>query len=511
MTEWRRIAQSQDIRENEPLVIDLDEDESVLVTRVDGEICACGNECPHYGGPLGDGDLRNGTVRCPYHNAAFSLPEGRLSAGPATDDLPRYSIREENGAVFLGASVAPEIPIPEGSDERSALIVGAGAAASSCAETLRREGFAGSITMLTAEEHGPYDRPMLSKAVISGNAPAKAAQLRDGEFYERLRITVRTGERVTDLDANQKSVTTESGTEYAADWMLLATGSEPRTLDIPGMTLPGVFTLRSRDDAEAIAKASKGAKRAVVVGANFIGMEAAAELRKRGVEVFVVEPQEEPMASVFGTEVGGRLRKMHESEGVYFHLGRKPTSVEGPDAVESVVLDDGNELAADLVVFGVGVMPAVDYLASSGLVEDPARGVPVDEQLRTKADGIFAAGDVARFPAHGSEYRVEHWVHAQQQGRHAALAMLGKEEPFTDVPFFWTRQYTTTVKYAGYPVRFDSVEYRGDVESGSFLAGYFADGKLTAVSTIGMQEPFVSCMLALEAGREVPPAGFREM
>jgi 3-phenylpropionate/trans-cinnamate dioxygenase ferredoxin reductase subunit len=511
MAEWRRIARSEDIKEDEPLVIELDEDESVLVTRVNGTVCACGNECPHYGGPLGDGVLHNGTVRCPYHNAAFSVEDGKLVTGPAIDDLPRYSIREEDGAVFLGNSEVAEIPMPEGSDGRSILIVGAGAAASSCAETLRREGFAGEITMITGEQYAPYDRPMLSKSVISGNAPAKAAQLRDDEFYNRLNIATQTGDKVVKVDPEKKLVTTASGATHSGDMILLASGSVPRTLDLPGKDLSNVFTLRSRDDAAEIAAASKDAERAVVIGANFIGMETAAELKKRGLDVYVVEPQEEPMAGVFGPEVGRRFRRMHESEGVYFHLGCRPSALGGESSVETVALEDGNELAADLVVIGVGVDPALDYLKESGLVSQPSDGVRVDERLQTSTDGIYAAGDIAQFPAHGARYRVEHWVHAQQQGAHVARVMLGSQEPFTDVPFFWTRQYTTTVKYAGYPVAHDAIEYRGDVDSGSFLAGYFSDGRLVAVSTIGMQDPFVSLMLLLEAGEKVTPSQFSDM
>src|SRR6056297_199211 len=252
MPQWRRVAQATDIQENKPLVIDLDDEESVLLTRVEGRVVACANTCPHYGGPLGDGVLRDGRVVCPYHNATFHLASGELDRAPAMDDLPTYEVKEENGGIFLGERTDPQIVMPPGSDDRQVLIVGAGAAGSSCAETLRKEGYAGQITMITRESEGPYDRPMLSKGLLSGDAPAKYLPLRPNSFYESLGITLVTQTEITHVDPTAHEVETGDGDRLRGDFIVLATGGVPRTLDIPGANLEGVFTLRSHTDAQAI-------------------------------------------------------------------------------------------------------------------------------------------------------------------------------------------------------------------------------------------------------------------
>ncbi len=509
MPRWRRVAQATDIEENKPLVIELADDESVLLTRVRGRVVACGNTCPHYGGPLGDGVLRDGRVVCPYHNATFHLASGELDRTPAIDDLPTYEVKEEDGSVFLGERTDPQITMPSGSDDRQVLIVGAGAAGASCAETLRKEGYAGHITMITSEAEGPYDRPMLSKGLLSGDAPAKYLPLRPNSFYESLGIAVVTDTRITRVDAEAKEVETSGGDRLRGDFIVLATGGVPRMLDIPGADLEGVFTLRSHADAEAIAAACGKGGRAVVIGASFIGMEVAAQLRGRGLEVSVIEPEAQPLYAALGPDIGSWLRTVHEAEGVVFHLGHKPESIAGNGQVSSVRLDDGSDVDADVVVIGVGVEPKVAYLAESGLIDgDTSRGVRVDEHLATSADGIYAAGDIAVYPERDGEYRVEHWVHAQEQGRHVARAILGEKAPYRRVPFFWTRQYKTGVKYVGFPEKFDHIQYDGVAGSGEFIAGFFVAERLVGAAAMGKANKFAKIAEMLERGERLDRQGF---
>lgn len=509
MPQWRRVAAATDIEEHRPLVVELAEDESVLISRVDGALTACGATCPHYGGPLGDGVLRGGHVVCPYHNATFNLATGELDRTPAIDDLPTYEVKEEDGSVFIGEKHEHGIAMPAGSDERRVLIVGAGAAGASCAETLRREGFAGSITMLTADADQPYDRPMLSKGLLSGDAPEKYLPLRPNAFYEKLGIEVRTGAVVTEVHPEKRHAVTADGTAHEGDMILLATGGVPRRLDLPGADLDHVFTLRSHADATAIVNAADGAKRAAVLGASFIGMEVAAQLRQRGLEVTVIEPRTYPLEAALGPEIGAWLRTVHENEGVVFRMGERPAEIVGEGKVDGVELDDGSRVDAEVIVMGVGVEPRVDYLAKSGLIDgDPAVGVRVDEHLATTVPWVYAAGDIAVYPGPTAEYRVEHWVHAQSQGRHVARAMLGSDEPYRRVPFFWSRQYTTGVKFAGFPESFDHIQYDGVPGEGEFAAGFFVGNRLVAVAGMGKANKFAKVAQILERGETLDRQAF---
>ena len=492
MAEWKQVARSSDVTEDNPFVVELAEDESVLLSRVGGSLTACGNSCPHYAGPLGDGVMRNGTVICPYHNSAFDLRRGTLIRTPSIDGLPVYDVKEEGGSVYVGERRDPEIAMPGGHDERIVLIVGAGAAGGACAETLRREGFAGAITMITREDEGPYDRPMLSKGLLSGDSPDKYLPLRPGAFYESLGITLVTGATVARVIPERKEIETIDGTLFTGDMILLATGGVPRSLPIPGADLDGVFTLRSHHDAQRIIEACGHAGSVAILGASFIGMEVAAQLRMRDLEVTVIEPRQHPMEQSLGPEIGEWLRTIHEDQGVQFRLGRTPREIIGDRSVRRVRIDDGSEVAADIVVMGVGVEPRVDYLAKTSLIDgDPSGGVRVDNRLQTSTQGVFAAGDIAVYPAGEFECRVEHWVHAQEQGRHVAHAMLGEQSPYDRVPFFWTRQYKTTVKYAGYPREYDRIEYDGVPGKGEFVAAYFMGDSMIGVACKGKGERFV--------------------
>ncbi|MGQ9632223.1 MAG: FAD-dependent oxidoreductase [bacterium] len=506
---WRKVAQEGDLKEGVPISMRANGDD-ILLVRLDGRIHACGGRCTHYGAPLRDGLLLGHVITCPWHNARFDITTGEMTSAPALDDLPRYPVKVEGGQVYVGRAESPQPPKPSIGGGQTFVIVGAGAAGNAAAETLRREGFAGRIIMITAEPGVPYDRPNLSKDFLAGKAPPDWIPLRDEEFYAEREIELLTSHRVTSLDLSGRSVTFESGNQLKYDRLLLATGGIPRRLNIPGANLEGCLSLRSLADAEAIISAVEGAEKAVIVGASFIGMEVAASLRERGLEVHVVAPEQAPMANVFGERVGRRLQRLHEEKGVRFHLGNTPKEIAGEKKVREVALSDGSHIAADVVVVGIGITPAVDYLRDTGLLQNGA--VPVDERLQTKAQGVFAAGDIAIVPDRrtGEARRVEHWVVAERQGQHAAQAMLGGDTPYDEVPFFWTKQYDASLKYVGFAREYDRVVYRGDVEGGKFLAGYYRGGHLMAAATLGMSREIIVLQEILRDGIAISPDRFRD-
>jgi NADPH-dependent 2,4-dienoyl-CoA reductase/sulfur reductase-like enzyme len=425
---------------------------------------------------------------------------------PALDDLARYDVREDGGRVYLGPRHEPVFAKPDGSDARTVAIVGAGAAGGVAAEQLRREGFAGRIVMVTPEAVGPYDRPLLSKFYLVKDMGPDDIAFRPGSFYEEMEIELRTGRRATAVDPEAKRVSLDDGSDITADAIVLATGSRAKALPVPGADLDGVHLLRALADAEGIRADAAKAQHVVIIGASFIGTEAAAYLRGRGLSVTITAPESVPFERVFGPEVGKRFQSMHEEQGVELKLGTTVSRIVGSDRVESVELADGTILPADLVVIGVGAEPVIDYLDGSGLVEDGA--VPVDGFLQTRAPGVYAVGDIARVDGTAGPKRVEHWVVAQRHGRQAARSIVGAQDPLAFAPFFWTRQFETSFGYIGYAPNFDEIRYKGDVQGGKFLAGYFEDGVLRAVGTIGKGKTAIRYGHLLDAGREITAEQF---
>jgi 3-phenylpropionate/trans-cinnamate dioxygenase ferredoxin reductase subunit len=482
--EWKQAAAEADLAEGRLLEVTV-EDRQVLLVRQAGRVHACAAECPHYKGHLARGLLSGHVLTCPSHNARFDLRDGRLLSYPALGDLAVHEAKVERGKVWVRLREAPRIEMPAGQDDRTFLIVGGGAAAASAAETLRREGYSGRIVLLTPEPVGPYDRPSLSKDYLSGEAPAKWLPLRGEKFYDRLRIELATGSRVVSLDPRSRTLTLADGSSRRGERILLATGCVALRPPVEGIDLPGCYTLRSLADADALLAGLPASGRVAVLGASFLGLEAASSLRKRGLEVEVVAPENLPLEQVFGADIGRRLKAEHEQAGVRFHLGATVLSVQGNGRARYLALSDGSHLEVDAVVVGVGVRPAVEYLAGSGLAE--AGAVPVDARQATAAEGIFAAGDIALViaTAGGPPRRVEHWVEAERQGRQAARAMLGKSPLPREAPFFWTRQHGKSLKYVGHAPSWERVVYRGDPQAGSFLAGYYSGEVLRAAASLG--------------------------
>jgi NADPH-dependent 2,4-dienoyl-CoA reductase/sulfur reductase-like enzyme len=360
------------------------------------------------------------------------------------------------------------------------VIVGGGAAGFAAAEMLRREGFGGSVTMLSSDDDAPYDRPNCSKDYLAGNAPEDWMPLRPAEYYKEQDIDVQLRTQVTSIDPKARQVTLATGGGLPFDKLLLATGAEPVRLDIPGADQPHVHVLRALADSRAIIARAKQAQRAVVIGASFIGLEVAASLRARKIEVHVVAPERRPLERVLGREYGDFIRALHEEHGVVFHLEEAASAIDA----KSVKLKGGASLSADLVVVGIGVRPRIQLAESAGLAID--RGVAVNEYLETSAPGMFAAGDIARWrdPHSGENIRIEHWVVAERQGQTAALNMLGQQQRFREVPFFWSQHYDLPINYIGHAEKWDKIDIEGDVKARDCLVRYRRDGRVLAVASI---------------------------
>ncbi len=473
--------------------------EAVLLVRTGGEVFAVGARCTHYSGPLAEGIVADGTVRCPWHHACFSLRTGEALRAPALDPLPCWTVEERGGRIRLPGKVpARDAPLPAGSarDSRAMVILGAGAAGNAAAEMLRRRGYQGRVLMIGAEPDRPYDRPNLSKDYLAGTAQDEWIPLRAPAFYVDREIELLMGVRAAAIDPEARAVRLDDGRSVAYDRLLLATGAEPIRLDPALHALPHVFTLRSLADCRAIIAAAGAARRAVVVGSSFIGLEVAASLRKRGLAVAVVSRDAVPFERSLGREVGQFLQQVHETNGVTFHLGQTVRAV----SRTAVTLEDGTTLPADLVVIGIGVRPAVELAQRAGLtVED---GVEVTEYLETSRPGIFAAGDIASWPdaPSGRRLRIEHWVVAERQGQVAARNMLGERVRYTDVPFFWTWHHDVALNYVGHHERSAQLAITGSLEARDALVAYREGGRITALATIGRDTDSLRAELALERG-----------
>jgi NADPH-dependent 2,4-dienoyl-CoA reductase/sulfur reductase-like enzyme/nitrite reductase/ring-hydroxylating ferredoxin subunit len=475
-------------------------EEDVLLVQAGGEIFAIEPACSHYHGPLAEGLVVGDTIRCPWHHACFSLRSGEATRPPALNALAVWEVaRDRDRIVVRRKREAPKpsaahrtAPAPE-----KFVIVGGGAAGFAAAEMLRREGFAGAITMLSDDGATPVDRPNLSKDYLAGSAPEDWLPLRGEDYYRDAGIDLRLNTNVSAIDPKAQSVTLGNGDRLPFDRLLLATGAEPVRLQIPGAGQPHVHTLRSVADSRAIIKAAGGARRALVIGASFIGLEVAASLRARKLEVHVVAPEARPMQRVLGAEMGDFVRSLHEENGVRFHLGDTVEKLEGTRAT----LKSGGVIEADLVVVGIGVRPRLALAEQAGLAID--RGVSVNEYLETSAPGIFAAGDIARWPdPHtGENIRVEHWVVAQRQGQAAARNMLGGRERFEAVPFFWSQHYDVPINYVGHAESFDDVVIDGSISGRDCLLKYRKDGRVLAIASIYRDLDNLRAELEMERSR----------
>ena len=457
-------------------------DDEIVVVRRGDRVFAIGAHCTHYHGPLAEGLVVADTIRCPLHHACFDLATGEALRAPALDSVACWRVERKGDTVFVREKLPAVVKTaPAGSRHPSSIvIVGGGAAGLAATDMLRREGYSGPIAMISADADPPVDRPNLSKDYLAGEAQPDWIPLWPEDLYREKRVDLVLGAHATSIDVAGRRVRLQDGTSREFGALLVAPGATPVQLPIPGADTADVRYLRSFTDSRAIVERASAAKHALVVGASFIGLEVAASLRTRGIAVDVVAPETRPLERVMGSEIGRFVQRLHEAHGVTFHLGETVKSI----ADGRVTLSGGTTIDADLVVVGAGVKPSLAIAEDSGLAID--RGIAVNEYLETSAPGIFAAGDVARWPdPHtGSKIRVEHWVVAERQGQVAARNMLGRRERFDAVPFFWSQHYDIAIKYIGHAERWDSVQIEGSLDARDCAVSYMLGGRKLALVTI---------------------------
>jgi len=473
-------------------------DEAVLLFKQGGVISAVSGSCTHLGAPLSEGLVRDGKVRCPWHHACFDLKTGAAIEAPAFDPLERFAVRMSDDRVILEkkAEAASSRPARSTADARSFVIVGGGAAGFAAADQLRKRGFTGQISMISAELDAPYDRTLLTKDYLDGSFGDDRLPIAR-ESLAALDVHFLCEKRATKLDPAGHVLTLSDGTHLPYTKLLLATGATPILPDFPGNDLPHVQCLRSLKDCRSLlAKAKPGCK-LVLLGGSFIALEAAAALRDRGLDITIVAKEDQPLANIFGPQLSKAICAVHEAHGNRFILGRTITATSEGE----VMLDDGSRLACDVLLVGTGVKPAIELAVVAGFTAD--QGVVVDPYLATSAPDVFAAGDIAAWPDPHSDQRirVEHWTVAERQGQVAARNMLGERQAFRDVPFFWTKHFDFAVRYLGHAAHWDEISLDGDLGTRDCTIHYLEKGRRAAAAFVGRDAACLAWREAMERNR----------
>jgi 3-phenylpropionate/trans-cinnamate dioxygenase ferredoxin reductase subunit len=386
------------------------------------------------------------------------------------------------------------------------ILLGGGLASVTAASTLRAEGFDGRVIIVGDENHAPYSRPPLSKDVLRGERSPEITWLRPPAWYASKAIELQLGVRAVAVDPHAHRVELAGGASLAYDKLLIATGGVPRTLDIAGAELPGVFYLRRLDDALALREHLSPGAQVIVIGAGFIGAEVAASARTLGCEVTMLEIAEIPLGRALGSTIGQIYADLHREHGVELYTRVGVERIEGHGRVQRVVTTDGRVHEASVVVIGVGMLPDVDLARRSGFAT--GNGIIVDEYCQTSVDDVFAAGDIAHHPNHflGRRIRVEHWQNAQHQGTAAARNMLGQQKPFREVPWVWSDQYEHNLQIVGLPRPTERVVVRGDTATRNFSAFFVRDGRMAAALAVNRSEDVRVARLIIQHGTEVTEA-----
>jgi NADPH-dependent 2,4-dienoyl-CoA reductase/sulfur reductase-like enzyme/nitrite reductase/ring-hydroxylating ferredoxin subunit len=504
------VAKYQDLPEGEMQQV-LAEKTPVLLAKFEGKITAVSANCTHYGAPLGKGALKDKCVVCPWHNSRYNITTGKQTNPPGLDYLTQYQVEIDGEDVVVHIPEdtprhhPPEMAEYDEKDSRIFVILGTGAAGTHAAETLRVAGFQGRILLVSAEDQLPYDRVVMSKKYLQEKSlPEHSLPLRSKDFYESHNIELMLGKTATKVTAKAQEITFTDNSTLKYDALLLATGGKVIDLPLPGADLENIFTLRTQADSDAILETIKEEQKAVVIGASFIGMETAASLTQQGLDVTVVAPEAIPFASIFGEEIGKLYLNTHQDNGVKFHLETKAKEFQGNGKVEKVILENGEQLEADLIIVGVGVKPATDYLEDIEL-NDQDQSVITNEYMQVD-DHLYAAGDIATFPywQTGKETRIEHWVVAAQQGRVAAHNMAGETVPYRGIPFFWTTQFDLKLRYGGHADEWDEIIFDGDISGKEFLALYLKNNQVLAVASNNRDQD-MAAVTELMRTRKMPP------
>jgi len=478
-----KAAHVNDLKNGEMKSVSVGDGKEILLVKLEDKFYAHGAHCTHYGAPLAEGVLHNSIIMCPWHHACFNAKNGDMVEPPARDSLPNYEVKIVNNDVIvmlpdeLPMSRKPEMVKHDPEDKKNYIILGGGAAGNAAAQALREAGYKGNITIITKEARFPYDRPNLSKAYLSGEAPSEWMPLRDKDFYEGYNINFLFSHKVEEINIDKKEICLDNNHILKYDKILLAPGGIPRKLDIPGCELDNIFYLRSFDDCDKIIETAGKASKAVVIGSSFIGMESAYHIKERNIDVTIISKDDVPFKKILGKEVGSLIKNLHENHGIKFKSNTEISRFEGERKVEAVVLSSGEKIDCDFVIVGIGVKPGSELIKGLNLEKDGS--VKVNEYLQA-AEDVYAAGDIASFPFNNKLIRIEHWRFAEQQGRVAGFNMAGKNIKFNKQPFFWTEQAGLNLRYVGYADNWDESLILGDLDSKEFILFLSENGKIKA-------------------------------
>ncbi|GFS84404.1 apoptosis-inducing factor 3 [Trichonephila clavipes] len=500
------VGKDDEFRDGTMTEVDLGDDGKVLLVKENGNYSALGPKCTHYGAPLKNGVLIGGKIRCPWHGACFNSKTGDIEDFPGLDSLPCYEVMVSDGYVKVKAPLSSlknhkrVKPMTKYShvNPTTYVVIGGGAAGQKCCETLRQEGFSGKLILISKESNPPYDRPKLSKALDS---TPSALHLRSEDFYKSGDISLMLDTNVTSIDTKERWIACNNGKlKVKYDGLMIATGGQPIKLVAPGNDLKNIFYLRTPEDGNLIAKES-AEKNVTIVGSSFIGMEVASYLLGKASSITVIGRNSVPFATVFGKEIGTKIKAMFEEKGVVFYSGKDIVKFNGTDGcLNGIELSSGEILPAEVCVVGIGVRPATDFLKDSGLAMSPKGHVIVNEMLETNIKGIYAAGDIIEFPLttyDNEKVNISHWQMAHAHGHTAALNMIGRNTVFHSVPFFWSALCGKNFRYAGYAPNFEEVIIKGDLINLQFIAYYIKNSKVAAVCTVNKDPEaarFASCM-----------------
>jgi len=504
-------AKIDELHDGDMKSVKTDDGRTILLIRIGDDYRAFGGSCPHYGAPLTDGAHSGERIVCPWHHATFDIKSGDKLEPPAFDHLPTYSVSKKGDDVVVeipesasGTRPSARTTKNSGADGRTFVIVGAGAAGYAAADALRQNKYQGRIVMITREKDPPYDRPNLSKGFLSGEYGDDSMPLRSKSFYDEADIELLLDTTVTKVDVKRKRVTTKTGATMSYDAVLLATGGKPRIPDIPGVKLKNIFTLRSYADARNIIAAANNANRAAVIGAGFIGTETAYALSRHNIKVSLIAPEQVPFERVLGREIGEIFQTAHTEYGAQVLMGQTVARFEGKENVKKIILESGDAIDVDLVVVGIGIAPATDYVEGLPLNDDGS--ITVDKYMRAAPD-VYAAGDIARFPYRqtGDSIRIEHWRTALQHGHVAGCNMAGISTEYDSVPFFWTMQAGLGLQYVGHAQTWDEIIIDGEIAEKNFLAYYVAKGKVHAVAAMGRDREMAAIQEVMRLDRIPSP------
>ncbi|WP_158783365.1 FAD-dependent oxidoreductase [Pantoea sp. BAV 3049] len=471
----------QDLPQQKPVRVPIG-DTGILLIRVQDEVKAYQAKCPHSGAPLEQGAIVDGRLICPWHKATFKVSDGSLCEPLALSDLKRYPVRVENGMVQVNPHEEPPLyTFQADQTEPVFVIAGSGAAGAAAAWTLRREGFKGKLILVDRESEAPYDRTVLTKFVPSGKMKiSEVPPLLKDDFNDYAEW--KHGD-IEQLDTRQQQLRFADGSTLKYDKLLIATGGIPQRPDLEGKALFGVHVLRSIEQADTLLKEVDSTSQLVIVGNSFIGMELASALRSQDVKVQVIARDPLPFKKQFGEQLAKYFRELHEEKGVEFIEGEVAELKSDNGHVSAVQLKSGKIVPADVVLLATGVAPGTGFIHDIPLNDDGS--LSTNLQLEVTSN-VWAAGDIAKFPAPQGEMRIEHWRVAQQQGRTAAKNMLGKGQEFDRVPFFWTAQFGTRYEYLGHAEEWDDFQLFGSLKEKKFVALYGQKGQLAAVSSCGL-------------------------